>query len=52
MPIRIVTGPPGKRRAANLTDLVPKMTGRFPVYDDEKHTKNRERYTPKVKRRV
>jgi hypothetical protein len=52
MPIRIVTGPPGQRREENLTDLVAKMTGRFPVYTDDKHVKNRERYSGKKKRRM
>lgn len=50
MPIRVVIG--GQGKAYKLTDLVPRMSGRFPVFNDEKHIKNREQYHPKRRRRI
>jgi hypothetical protein len=52
MPIRISIGPPGQRQTKNLTEIVAKMTGRFPVFTDDQHVKNRERYQGKRKRRI
>lgn len=43
MPIRVITGTNGNRRTENLTDLVARMTGRYPVYNDDKHIKARQR---------
>jgi hypothetical protein len=50
MPIRVTISK--KQQTYNLTDLVARMNGRYPVYHDPEHIKNREKYEPKRKRRI